>query len=82
MTRIRDEAHRFAITYHRNLREARQSKSVLDSIPGVGEKRKRQLLRAYKSVDAIRRATPEELHEKSGIPKPLAKTVYEYLHTV
>jgi excinuclease ABC subunit C len=58
---VRDEAHRFAVTYHQKLRDGRIEKSVLDDIPGIGGKRKEQLLRAFSSADAVREATIEEL---------------------
>jgi excinuclease ABC subunit C len=58
---VRDEAHRFAVTYHQKLRDGKIEKSVLDDIPGIGGKRKEQLLRAFSSADAVREATIEEL---------------------
>jgi len=61
LQRVRDEAHRFAVTYHKKLRDGRIEKSVLDNIPGIGGKRKEQLLKAFPSVDAVREATVEEL---------------------
>lgn len=62
MQRVRDEAHRFAITYHRNLRDKKTDKSLLDSIEGIGDKRKEQLLKALGSVDGVRNASLEELN--------------------
>lgn len=76
--RIQEEVHRFAITYHRELRSKRLSKSSLDSIPGIGEKRKELLLKHFKSLKAIRAASISELTEV--IPLNAAKKVFEYLH--
>ena len=77
--RIRDEAHRFAITYHRKRRHQRALASVLDPIPGIGKKKKEQLLRHFKSVDGIRDATLEELIELPGINHRLAGVIKESL---
>ncbi len=77
---LRDESHRFAITYHRGLRQARLSESLLDEIPGVGESRKKALLSAFGSVRALRRATPEEIAAKvPGIGAAFAAKVAEGL---
>ncbi|GMU40171.1 MAG: UvrABC system protein C [Chloroflexota bacterium] len=73
--RIRDEAHRFAITYHRQLRGKSSVKSVLDGIPGVGPKRKQALLRKFGSVKAIREASIEEIASTVGFTARLAETV-------
>jgi len=73
--RIRDEAHRFAITYHRNLRGKAATRSVLDAIPGVGPKRKRALLRKFGSVKAIREADIAEIAATVGFTQRLAETV-------
>lgn len=62
MQRVRDEAHRFAITYHRNLRDKKTERSLLDSIDGIGNKRKEQLLKTLGSVDGVRNASVEELN--------------------
>ncbi len=78
--RLRDEAHRFAITYHRNLRSKSALYSVLDSIDGVGEKRKRALFDRFLSVEAIKAATPEEIASVKGIPASVAEAVYAYFH--
>ncbi len=77
LQRVRDEAHRFAITYHRNLRQRRVRESVLDDIPGVGPKRKHELLRAFGSVKKVRAASEEELAGVVG-PKTAAR-VSEFL---
>ena len=79
--RIRDEAHRFAITFHRSLRGKRNLASVLDDIPGVGAKRKNALLRHFGSLTKITQATAEEIAEVDGIGKALAEEIYEYLKT-
>jgi len=76
--RIRDEAHRFAITYHRQLRAKEQVKSVLDEIPGIGPARRKALLRAYGSVEKISRASQEELALVEGMNRAAARQVYEY----
>ncbi len=76
---VRDEAHRFAVTYHRSLRDSTAMASVLDSVPGVGPARKRALLRAFESMDAIAKATAGELVEKAGIPLSVARAVREQL---
>ena len=74
ITRIQDEAHRFAIEYHRSLRSKTQVKSVLDDIPGVGPARRKALMRHFKSLEEIRRATVEELME---IPEMNERTAQE-----
>ena len=61
MQRIRDEAHRFAITYHRKLRRARNLKSALDNVAGIGEKRREELLKKFGTLDKIKSASLEEL---------------------
>mgnify|MGYP000854224526 CR=1 FL=1 len=79
--RVRDESHRFAITYHRSLRGKRQLASVLDDIPGVGQKRKSQLLTHFGTFSKILSAGPEELAEVPDISPALAETIFEYLKT-
>lgn len=79
LQQIRDEAHRFAITYHRQLRSKSMVDSVLDEIPGVGPKRKRDLLKSFGSLKKIRAASVEEL---SGVvPRTVATELYSALHT-
>jgi excinuclease ABC subunit C len=73
--RIRDEAHRFAITYHRNLRGKAATQSVLDSIPGIGPKRKKALIRKFGSVKAIREADVSEIAATVGFTQRLAETL-------
>lgn len=77
--RLRDEAHRFAITYHRQLRKKSLSASVLDEIPNVGPKRKQALLRQFGSIDAIRHATLDELLSVKGIPRRVAENIRKHL---
>jgi excinuclease ABC subunit C len=73
--RIRDEAHRFAITYHRGLRQKRAIASALDDIPGVGPARKRALLRRFGSLKGIREAELDELAAVPGMSRPAAEAV-------
>ncbi|HLR34905.1 MAG TPA: excinuclease ABC subunit UvrC [Tissierellales bacterium] len=78
ITRIQDEAHRFAISYHRSLRSKKMFKSVLDNIQGVGEKRKKSLLRHFGSIDNIKKANVEELTQVESINRKIAENVYNY----
>lgn len=78
--RLRDEAHRFAITYHRNLRSKSALYSVLDMIDGIGEKRKRALYDHFLTIDAIRSASVEDIASVKGMTKPSAHAVYEHFH--
>ena len=80
LQRIRDESHRFAITYHRQLRDKRMRKSVLDDVPGLGETRKKRLMREVGSVKAIRGATVDELKSLRWLPDPVAESIYAKLH--
>lgn len=77
--RIRDEAHRFAVSYHRLLREKRAYRSVLDEIPGIGPKRKKELLKAFGSIKRIREATLEELAQVEGMNQAAAAAVLDHL---
>lgn len=78
--RIQDEVHRFAITYHRSLRDKRTLYSVLDDIPYVGEKRRRALLMKFGSVDNIKKASMQELLETQSIDKKSAESIYNYFN--
>ena len=78
--RVRDEAHRFGITHHRDLRQKAGMHSTLEDIPGIGATRRRALLTHFKSVANIANAAPEELCEVEGIGKAQAKTIWEYYH--
>ena len=80
ITRVQDEAHRFAIEYHRSLRTKNQVHSVLDEIPGVGPSRRMALMKAYSSIDELKEATEEELMERAGLPVNAARAVYEFFH--
>lgn len=77
---LRDEAHRFAIGYHRGLREKAMVASVFDEIPGVGEERKRLLLKHFGSPDAISRATIDQLKSVPHLPDKLAEIIYKHFH--
>jgi excinuclease ABC subunit C len=77
---IRDEAHRFAVTYHRKRRGQRMTQSALDNIAGLGDVRRKRLLRHFGSVKRIRAASLEDLYEVKGVPKTVAEAVYEALH--
>ena len=81
ITRVQDEAHRFAIEYHRSLRSKDQVKSVLDQIPGVGPARRKALMRAFPSIYEVRAATAEELSEKAGLPMHVAEGIYGFFHS-
>lgn len=80
ITRIQDEAHRFAIEYHRSLRSKGQVHSVLDEIPGIGPSRRKALMMRYPSLDAIREAKIEELAETPAMNLKAAEAVYRYFH--
>ena len=80
ITRIQDEAHRFAITYHRSLRSKDLVKSILDEIPGVGDKRKKSLLKEFKTIENIKRASVEELAEVDSLNKKIAEEIYRYFN--
>ena len=80
LTAIRDEAHRFAITYHRKRRDKAFKKSVLDDIPGVGEVLRKRLLTEFSSVEAIKKASIEALTNIKGVHKELARTILNHLN--
>jgi excinuclease ABC subunit C len=80
LQRIRDESHRFAITFHRQLRDKRMTKSVLDDIPGLGPSRKKRLIKELGGVRAVQQAQVVELKELSWLPDTVAETVYDHLH--
>jgi len=77
--RIRDEAHRFAITYHRRVRDARTTQSILDEIPGIGPRRRQALLDKFGSLEGIRKATIEQLVTVRGMNRRAAEQLIEYL---
>ncbi|MBI2704062.1 MAG: excinuclease ABC subunit UvrC [Actinobacteria bacterium] len=82
LQRLRDEAHRFAIAYHRQLRGKRMTKSVIDDVPGLGPARKKRLLKELGGVNAVKQATAEQLRALSWLPDPVADAVYEKIHGV
>ena len=81
ITRIQDEAHRFAITYHRSLRNKAQVHSILDDIPGVGPTRRKNLMKHFKTMEELKVATVEELCEVEQIPQHVAEEIYRFFHT-
>ena len=80
LRRLRDEAHRFAVTFHRQQRTERMRRSRLDEIPGLGFTRQKELLAHFRSIDYISIATPEQLAEVPGIGPQLARQIYNYFH--
>ena len=82
LQRLRDESHRFAVTYHRQLRNKRMTKSVLDDITGLGPARKARLLKEFGSVKAVKGATEAELLELSWLPDEVGQRVWSHLHSV
>jgi excinuclease ABC subunit C len=79
LQRARDEAHRFAISYHRKLRHKEGIASALDDIPGIGPRRKKALLKKFGSIEAIKEASSEEISRTEGMTAALAQKVKEYL---
>lgn len=80
ITRVQDEAHRFAIEYHRSLRSKAQVKSVLDDIPGVGPARRKALMRHFKSIEEIKNATAEQLAEIPELNRRAAEDIWLFFH--
>lgn len=80
ITRIQDEAHRFAITFHRQLRSKGQVHSMLDDIPGVGPARRKDLMRSFENIEAIRNATVDDLKELPSMNEKSAQEVYKFFH--
>ncbi|MGA1475198.1 MAG: excinuclease ABC subunit UvrC [Prochlorothrix sp.] len=80
LRRLRDEAHRFAVSFHRQKRSDRQRRSRLDAIPGLGHTRQKELLAQFRSIDYVRLATPEQLATVPGIGPKLAQQIYAYFH--
>ncbi|HEY9692133.1 MAG TPA: excinuclease ABC subunit UvrC [Oculatellaceae cyanobacterium] len=80
LRRLRDEAHRFAVTFHRQQRSDKLKRSRLDEIPGLGFNRQKQLLAHFRSIDYIREASPEQLAKAPGIGSHLAQEIYNYFH--
>jgi excinuclease ABC subunit C len=80
LQRIRDEAHRFAITYHRQLRDKRMTKSVLDDIPGLGPGRRKRLIAELGGVTAVKAASLEELHALKWLPDAVGAAIHSKIH--
>ena len=80
ITRIQDEAHRFAIEYHRSLRSKAQVKSVLDEIPGVGPSRRKALMRRFRSIEEVKNADVETLAGLDELPESVARGIYDFFH--
>lgn len=80
ITRVQDEAHRFAIEYHRSLRSKKQVSSVLDEIEGIGPARRKALMKHFFDIDKIRNANVSELMEAEGITENVAQNIYKYFH--
>ncbi len=78
--RLRDEAHRFGITHHRKLRAKHSATSSLDGIPGVGPKKKKALLKQFKTVEALKNASEEELAAAEGVGPALSQIIYQHFH--
>jgi excinuclease ABC subunit C len=79
--RLRDEAHRFAITYHRSLRDRKTTKSAFDDLPGVGPKRRRELLKVFGSAKRVREAPVEQIAAVPGIGRALAERIKAHLES-
>ena len=77
---VRDEAHRFALGYHRNRRMARTTQSLLDQLPGIGEKRKKAIIKHFGSPERFLEASREEVEAVPGLPGKVAREVYAYVH--
>jgi excinuclease ABC subunit C len=80
LQRVRDEAHRFAVGFHRQRRDAKAKESIFDTLPGVGPARRRALLNHFGSADRFLAATQEELEGVPGMPAKTARTIYAQLH--
>ena len=82
LRRLRDEAHRFAVSFHRQQRSDRMRRSRLDEIPGLGHHRQKQLLATFRSIDYLREASPAQIATVPGIGPRLAQQIYDYFHPV
>jgi excinuclease ABC subunit C len=80
LQRIRDEAHRFAVAYHRKLRKARTLKTGLEEVPGIGPRRRKGLLSRFKSLAKLKEATVEELAQAPSMTQQAARTLWQFLH--
>src|SRR5205823_6918211 len=81
LQQIRDEAHRFAITYHRQLRDKKMTRSVLDDVPGLGPVRRARLLKEFGSVKRLRELSEDELITIAWLPERVAREVYSHIHS-
>jgi excinuclease ABC subunit C len=82
ITRIQDEAHRFAITYHRSLRSKAQVQSVLDEIPGVGPARRKALMKYFKSIEELKTADTTAIAQVPGITANVAENIHDFFNKV
>ena len=80
ITRVQDEAHRFAITYHRSLRDKAQVSSVLDSIEGIGPVGRKALMKHFLDIEKIRQASVDELMKADGLTETVAENIYKFFH--
>ena len=80
ITRVQDEAHRFAIEYHRSLRTKGQVHSILDDIQGVGEKRRRALMKHFESIDDLKEASVDDIIKVPSLNRPAAEQIYAFFH--
>jgi len=80
LQQVRDEAHRFAITYHRQLRDKKMTRSVLDDVPGLGPVRRARLLKEHGSVKQLRALTEDDLVAIPWLPEAVARTLFAHLH--
>ena len=81
LKRIRDEAHRFANSFHRELRDKRMVSSALDGIAGLGEARKKKIIKAFCGVNAVKKASPEELQAQTWLPEDVAQAIFNKFNT-
>ena len=77
LTRMQDEVHRFTISYHKDIRSKGQLSSILDNVPGIGDKRKKELLKKYKTITRLKELNKEEL--KEDLPDKVAEDLYDFL---
>jgi excinuclease ABC subunit C len=82
LQRVRDEAHRFAIEFHRGRRDRAMTRSILDELPGVGPARKRLLLQHFGSPERFLKASRDELEAVPGLPGKVARDIYAYVHKI
>jgi excinuclease ABC subunit C len=79
LKKLRDEVHRFVITFHRKLRDKRFTESLLEKVPGIGKKRRLELLRHFSSIENIRKASPEDIVKIKGFNAKIAASIIEHL---